>query len=140
MSDQTHLFIDIFLALIGSLTSFYLDSRLELSKVEASALPTFIFASVLFLVSPLLKLEQSLADHWVAVFFGATFIGMTSSKLANFTFIALAAIIYVLIYNATLSSFVGFGGKLGIVACMAVIISLGVKYLFNQVIVFFRRE
>ncbi len=125
-------FIDIFTALLGAITTFYLDSRIRLSKVEASALPTFIFASVFFLVSPLLKLEQSLVDHWVAVFFGATFIGMTSSKLANFKVIAIAAIIFAPIYLRTLKSFDGFGGKLGFLACISVVVAIGVKYFFVQ--------
>lgn len=140
MSNQTHLIIDICLALIGSLICFYLDSRVELSKVEASVLPTFIFSLVLYLITPILKLDESLVAHWATVFFGATFIGMTSSKLADFKVIAWASIIYVLIYNVTLTSFVGFGGKLGFVACVAVIISLGVKYLFAQLIIFFKRK
>ena len=97
----------------------YLLHRMGLNVVVSSC----IIGLVGFGFSLLFKMP-SLAY----VIFAGSFVGMTSPKVGNYYFIALASVTCGFIYGKTLNWFTGFGGKLGATAFVSTCITfIGMK-------------
>ncbi len=121
MTDTTiSLRYDIFIVfIIGSLGTYYINDRYDISVVVASSLLGLTFG----LIFPnIFDNGQSMA---VALFCG-TFIGMSStSKLSTWISVMLASIIGTIIYLYTAPYFAGLGGKLGLIAFGSTISTAG---------------
>lgn len=116
-------------ALTASLGTFYLHNRFTpISPVLASASLT-LFVSILCLQ---FQDVNSLPIHEIPyVFIGGTFVGMSTRKKAkNNLNIILASIFFCLIYLKSSQFFQGYGGALGLSACISVLIVITSSKLF----------
>jgi hypothetical protein len=68
-----------------------------------------------------------------AVFYGATFVGMTSEKVINhWGFIILGTLVYSIIYSFASVTFKGFGGGLGTMASFSVLFAFAFQFILNS--------
>ena len=120
-------------------TTFLLCKYTKLTKVQASALPTFLFAlTMLLFIDP--QNRSAFCNILISIFFGASFIGMTSSKVSSLADIFLGSILFAILYFFADKRFHAFGGKLGIMACIALVISIGFRRLCTFVIANLSRQ
>lgn len=116
-------FIWILASLGGALSTYYLH-RLGLHVVLSSC----IIGLLGFALSYVFKMP-SLAY----VIFAGSFVGMTSPKVGNYAFVALAGIFCGFLYAKTLSWFEGFGGKLGATAFVSTSITFFMLKLIKKI-------
>lgn len=122
---MNYLFI-ILTGIAAVIGTFYTSTNLNTSAVRASAGLSLIVAAIPLIFPNLLS--NYLEIHIPAVFFGASFVGMVSKDLlSNYWLLALAGIIFSLLYINTGSYFEGFGGALGTTASISVILTLGIN-------------
>jgi hypothetical protein len=96
--------------------------------VKASALPSLILALVFYCLPNLMS--EPFQTNIPILFFGASFVGMVSSKiLPKYGQVAVSGIIFALLYQNSSDFFNGFGGGLGTPACISVICVFGLKKL-----------
>ena len=108
------IYLYIFLSsFVGACSTFYLVHKKHFSTVRASSLSTIVFV---FLT---MFLNVDFVSRIQAAFFGATFIGMTSSNRFAYSGLFLASILFVCVYVLILPMFVGIGGGLGAAAFVA---------------------
>lgn len=112
-------------ALLGGFSTFSLQSKAPVSKVQASAITTLIFSTTLYWVVNAfdLKIDSTL---FMAIFWGASFVGMSSSKIVNWKTIILASLLFALIFELSTSVEKTHGGKLGLLAAIASISALAI--------------
>lgn len=127
MWHLTNLFI---VALAGTFSTYSLSTRGKCTKIQASSLSTLLFASLLITVRHFSFLSID-PIQLAAAFYGATFIGMTSSKVANAGTILLSVVCYSVLLQASSTVFVGFGGKLGFIAAISVLLGIGLNQLIR---------
>jgi len=121
-------FILFLLGGISAMFTFFLHVDLKQGPVRASAL-VGVFVGVFVLLFPNV-LSAYLTKNVPLVCFGASFIGMVSSKvLSNYFLIGLSGIVFTIIFFNTSSFFEGFGGGLGSAACIALLVSLSFPVL-----------
>ena len=115
---------DVFIVfIIGSLGTYFINSRYKISGVVASSLLGITFGLIL---PNIFDNGRSLA---VALFCG-TFIGMsTATKLTTRVSVLIASIIGTIIFLYTTPYFAGLGGKLGLIAFGASIATAGIYNL-----------
>ena len=121
--------LDFFiLVLIGgasSIITFLLQIKYQQGPVRSSAL-VGVFVSVFVLLFPNL-LSVYLTENLPLICFGASFIGMVSSKImSDYLLIGISGIVFTIIYFNTSSYFNGFGGGLGSAACIALLVTLSI--------------
>ena len=101
-----------------------------MNAVKSSSLLTLVFCLILVLLGHQYEVAEA---YWSALFFGATFVGMTGAlHLKNFG-LAMAASVYGLLFYFTNSFYNGIGGALGVSACFSVIFILILKGFFNKI-------
>ncbi len=131
--------IIILTALISAQLTFYLHTVKKLNIVLASALPSLVFALAYVVLSMFIPLEEF--ARLPAVFFGASFVGMSSNvRIKSKLSLSLAAVSFAIVYLSLSSAFKGYGGGLGTSAAVAVLISIsfesmifaGINYLQNK--------
>ena len=122
------------LFLVGGLSAmftFFLHVDLNQGPVRASSL-VGVLVGMFVLVCPDL-LSPYLTKNLPLVCFGASFIGMVSSKvLSNYFLIGFSGIVFTIIFFNTSSFFNGFGGGLGSAACIALLVSLSFPLIRKQ--------
>jgi len=112
--------IIIITSIIATLTTYYLSKVFGFSKVLASALPSFIVALVFHL--QLFAIETDYANNITLAFFGATFCGMTGHRLMKTWYdLILTGFLFGILFLLIGKYFKGFGGGLGVIACISVI-------------------
>lgn len=121
--------LDFFiLVLVGgasSIITFLLQIKYQQGPVRSSAL-VGVFVSVFVLLFPNL-LSVYLTENLPLICFGASFIGMVSSKImSDYLLIGISGIVFTIIYFNTSSYFNGFGGGLGSAACIALLVTLSI--------------
>jgi len=110
--------ITLISGIIGALATFYLNNKLQLGGVMASAGISVLFGGF-FCVFPNL-INEYLTTNIPVVVMGTSFIGMTTSKLTNqFWVIAIAGFIFSVIFLLTGTYFEGYGGTLGTTAAIS---------------------
>lgn len=115
----------IITGIVAVIATFYNSTNLNLGAVKASAGLSLIVATVPLIFPNLLS--NYLQLHIPAVFFGASFVGMVSKHLiSNYWLLALAGLLFSLLYLNTGDYFEGFGGVLGTTASISVILILGI--------------
>lgn len=129
--NDLNIFRLIVVSLLGTIIPFYVQHKFKQSPVFASALPSLIFALIMiYLVEDYLTCT--------VVFFSASFIAMSSQKrLPNIYYLAIAGLVHAFLFHVYFEHFNGLGGKLGLMALTSMVITIGIKYLFN---LFFIRD
>ncbi len=119
------LLLVIGISLISTVSTFYLYQKLNVSSVFSSAILSFIFALFINIFFPTYI-------SYTFVFFGASFIGMSDKKiLSNIYLVILSGLIFGVVYDIFLEYFHGFGGKLGLMALMTVVITSGLSSFYH---------
>ncbi|WP_206197809.1 hypothetical protein [Tenacibaculum singaporense] len=114
-------------SVLGAFLTFLVSTKYKQGPVRASALLTLFVASTCSLFS------EDIANQIPWVFFGASFVGMTSSKLTrNYTSIVFAGIIFGFIYTVSPTFFNGYGGALGTAACISILVIIGLNNLIRH--------
>ena len=123
--------ISIYLtSILGAFLTFLVSTKYKQGPVRASALLTLFVASTCSLFSELFS--EDIANQIPWVFFGASFVGMTSSKLTrNYTSIIFAGIVFGFIYTVSPTFFNGYGGALGTAACISILVVIGINNLIR---------
>lgn len=112
--------------ILGAVIPYYLTRELGIEPVKASALPSLILALAFYFFPQILS--ESLNFNIPVVFFGASFVGMVSKKILPYYLeVALAGIIFSMLYLNASSFFNGYGGGLGTPACISVLSIYGIK-------------
>lgn len=113
---------------LSSIITFVLQVNFKQGAVRASAL-VGVLVGVFVLIFPNL-LSPYLTKNLPLVCFGASFIGMVSSKvLSNYFLIGISGMVFTFIFLNTSSYFEGFGGGLGSAACIALLVTLSFPIL-----------
>jgi len=114
--------------IFGAPVTFYLNNKLQLGGVMASAGISVLTAGLFFIFPEILN--NYLNTNIPVVVMGASFIGMAASRIIHqFWIIGLSGFIFSVIFLLTGSYFDGFGGSLGTTAA----ISLGSVYALKQI-------
>lgn len=116
--------------ILGSVCTFYLSIKCKKGAVFGSAVPSLLVGLVYFF------LQDSLPQSWSsipAVFMGSTFVGMASPKvLESPLWVGLSGGLFGLIFISVTNAFVGYGGKLGTIADIAVVTMFGLLVAFKK--------
>lgn len=111
---------------IAALATFYLNNRLQLGGVMASAAISVI-AGGFFHFFPNL-FDEYYTINIPLVIMGASFVGMASSRvIRKYWIIGISGIIFSVLYLYTSSFFEGFGGGLGTTAAISLCSSYVLK-------------
>jgi len=122
-----------FLLLLGigggsAVATFILQIKCKQSPVRASAL-VGVGVGLFVLLFPKL-LSPFLMENIPLVCFGASFIGMVSSKVvSNHILIGISGVVFTIIFLNTSTYFNGFGGGLGSAACISLLVTLSIPVL-----------
>ncbi len=124
--------IEIIILGVTSITAaaatFYVNHQLKQGPVRSSAVLSLIVALLCLLLTDLVPVYYS--KNIPIVFIGGSFIGMVSKKLThNYWKLAMAAIIFSIIYLNTSAFFNGYGGALGASAGIALMSVLSLPFL-----------
>ncbi len=131
--------IIILTALISAQLTFHLHAVKKLNVVLASALPSLVFALAYVVLSRFISLEEFAGLP--AVFFGASFVGMSSNaRIRSSLSLSLAAIVFAVVYLSLSLSFKGYGGGLGTSAAVAVLISISFESIIFAGINYLQRK
>ncbi|MGJ8743089.1 hypothetical protein [Polaribacter sp.] len=121
-------FILILIGGASSILTFLLQIKFKQGPVRSSAL-VGVLAGLFVVIFPNL-LSNYLTENIPLVCFGASFIGMVSSKvMSDYLLIGFSGIVFTIIYFNTSSYFNGFGGGLGSAACIALLVTLSIPVL-----------
>ncbi|XMB72922.1 hypothetical protein RJI07_03185 [Mycoplasmatota bacterium WC30] len=127
VASNIHLGFLLATTIIGVTVTFYIQHKLKVTAVFASAVTSFVFTLVLVLF---------FSEHLVyaVVFFSASFIGMSSKeKLPNIVFVVISGAILGAVYYIFIHFFNGLGGKLGLMALISVVITSGISKIFARI-------
>ncbi len=126
-------------ALVASWTTFYLHNRYsKISPVLASASLTLIVALICHYISESAYLPIKEIPY---VFIGGTFVGMSTRKKAkSYLNITLSSLFFSIIYLNSSQFFQGYGGALGLSACISVLIVITSSKLFVRSKHIFRKK
>lgn len=114
----------IITSIISAIATYILSVKCKQGPVKASALLSFLVGTF-FLIFPSL-FPETLSKSIPLVFFGASFVGMSSVKrISNNLWMAFAGMVFGLIFINSSKFFSGYGGGLGTTACLSVVITLG---------------
>jgi hypothetical protein len=92
-------------------------------SVRASAIVSLMFSLVLYIKPP-----HDMLLIMPAVAMGASFVAMSSRNvIPNRKWMAIAAVIFSIVFILTSPSLDGYGGVLGTGACVSVLTSIGLK-------------
>ncbi|CAM4248537.1 hypothetical protein [Gillisia hiemivivida] len=115
-------------SILGVVLTFYVSTKMEHGEVRASA-GLSLTVGIFFYLFPAI-LSPYLIHNIPLAFMGASFVGMVSEKIIhNYWVLALAGIMYSILYLNTGSYFEGFGGALGTTASISVIVIMGIGLL-----------
>lgn len=124
----------LILVLVGAcaaVITFILHTTFKQNTVRASAL-VGLFSSLVVFAFPE-YLSDYLITHIPLIAFGASFIGMVSSSvISNVFLLGFSGGIFTFIFLNAHRVFNGFGGGLGVSACIALLIVLALPVLFKK--------
>ncbi len=127
ISYSINFYLVLIFSISGSFISYYLHNTFNLSSVFASAFPSFI-------VVVLLEIFAFEMIIYSVVFFTASFIGMSNNKIIpNALNLLFVGVILSIIFFAFYNLFNGFGGKMGFMALISIIIYFGLTNLWKDI-------
>lgn len=118
--------ITISIAVLGGVSTFIIHKSERISAVKSSALCTFLFVLATILLNK--QILQFDTIYYQSLFFGSTFVGMSSSEKLNFLMIGISSALFGFFFKLSHLHFNGIGGALGCSASIMVII----VYLLNH--------
>ncbi|MUP41008.1 hypothetical protein FLP08_00335 [Gramella aestuarii] len=114
--------------ILFALLTFYLNNRLQLGGVMASAGVSVLTAAFFHFFPELLNAELTNTIPVIAM--GASFIGMASSRIIKkYWIIGVAGLFFSFIFLVTGTFFEGFGGSLGTTAAISLAAVCGIFQL-----------
>ena len=117
-------------SILGALGTFLLQQKLK-DVVLASALLSLCVALAFYLFPTTLSFLPIKAPE---AFFGASFAGMSSlDRIKSWKWVVFAGLIFGLIYINSSKFFTGYGGGLGTIACLSIIMTIGIIMLIKRV-------
>ncbi|MCK0125652.1 hypothetical protein MWU76_14770 [Gelidibacter sp. F2691] len=126
-----NMLVIIVFGILGSVGTFYVSHKYNLTTVRTSALLS-LGVALFFYGFPEL-LNAYLTKNIPVVFFGTSFIGMVSSKLkVGYVRLSIAGLIFSLIYVNKSRFFEGFGGALGALAFISLLATMGLYDLLRR--------
>jgi len=129
---NVELFILIMLGAFSAVLTFIINVKFNQGHVRASAL-VGVAAGCFVLLFPNL-LSPYLTHHLPLVCFGASFVGMVSHKvLSDYFLIAISGGLFTVLFLNLSKMFDGFGGGLGVTACIALLITLAIPVLLEKI-------
>lgn len=122
--------ITIFIVAFNSFyTTIWVSIHLKQGSVRASAGLSLLVALLVYNLPwdiPAIYREQI-----PVVFFGASFMGMVSKEVrASWHLFLLFSLVFAIVFSALGNNFAGYGGGLGMQACISIIAVLGIDYLW----------
>lgn len=121
----------ILIGMGGAIATYFVNANLKQGPVRASALLTLPVAAFFYFFPTLCG--PFFTQNVPMVFIGSTFIGMVSAqKMSSYVGIALAGLIFSLIYLNTSRFFDGYGGALGTSACISILVMLCIPYFRSK--------
>lgn len=117
------LILAIIVGMFGAWSTYKLAQIPSMGVVRSSALLSLV-VGLIFYFFP----SGTQFDLIPVIFIGASFVGMTSVERISSGFqIALAGMVFGMIYHYMVPTHTGFGGALGTSACLGGIVVLGVR-------------
>lgn len=121
-----NIYILFLVAITGVIVPLIIQRRFKQSSVFASALPSLFMAIIISIIAP----EQSI---YSAVFFTASFVGMSSETLiSNYYKSLIIGVIVAFIFLTFFNYYNGFGGKMGLMAFISLVIFIGLSKTLLQ--------
>jgi hypothetical protein len=104
-----------------------LNNKKGFGPINSSAIPSLIIAIPLqlFPISGFIALIP-------VIFFGATFVGMTNEKTLSWLYVLISSVFYACAFHFIHHYFNGYGGALGVTACLCCLIGLLLQKTFNR--------
>jgi hypothetical protein len=125
-SNKVLIFI-IITSLFGTIITYWLNNKRGYGPIKASAIPAFIVAVPLQIVS---------VSGFIAlvpiVFFGASFVGMSNDKTMGWIAVITSSVLYAIIFYFIHPYFNGYGGALGATACLSCLMGVLLQKAFNS--------
>ena len=118
----------IIISSAGATLTQLIGTKPGMNPIKSSALLAVAF----YLSLQLLGLYHVFEiERWAALFFGATFVGMSTKERLRFVPLVAASIIYAIIFYLASPFYNGIGGALGVSACFSVILVLVIQNLIR---------
>lgn len=102
-------------AILGGVITYKVSTLPWISAIQASSISTLICYLLMFFI-----LGTETANTYTSVFFGGSFVGMTSSRRLSIKGVTLAACIFGVTSTLLLPFLEGIGGALGVCAFISV--------------------
>ncbi|WP_298952727.1 hypothetical protein [uncultured Nonlabens sp.] len=123
--------IIIMVGIIGSVFTYYVNEHLKQGAVRASALLALIVGLFFYLFPHVLN--EYLSKSIPIVFIGTSFIGMVDShSKGSYLRLAIAGILFSIIYIYKAKFFNGFGGGLGTMAFIALLTTMTISNVISK--------
>lgn len=125
-------FILCLASIFGIGATYFIKHRFELNTVRASAISIIVGCCIQQVLSFAFPDQHILTKiHYIIC--GASFCGMSSTKILNNWFsVLLCAIVYTFIYILSDSALKGIGGGLGTGACLAVLFTYSLLIMLRS--------
>ncbi len=115
----------------GAMLTFYLNEGVGQGPVRSSALLSLTVSLFFHFFSG--AADPYLVKNIPLVFIGSSFVGMVSSRLvSNYWLIGLAGAVFCVIFLNTSRFFSGYGGALGISACISLLSILSIPIITKK--------
>ena len=125
------LIILIAFAIFGATLTFYVSETYKIGPIRSSALLSTLIALFFYFFPDVLN--PYLTKNIPVVFLGASFIGMVAPKAFGSYFrLALAAILFTIIYSYKSHFFEGFGGALGALSFISLLTAISISNLSTK--------
>ncbi|MGI9528021.1 MAG: hypothetical protein ACR2MS_13015 [Weeksellaceae bacterium] len=116
-------------AFISIYATFWFSIHLKQGSVRASAGLSLLVALVVYNLP--ITMMEGYREQIPVVFFGASFMGMVSKEvMASWYLFVLSSIVFAIVFTSLGNNFAGYGGGLGMQACISIIAVLGIDYVW----------
>ncbi|MEP2239672.1 MAG: hypothetical protein ABJI22_14990 [Maribacter sp.] len=123
--------IIILTGILGSTMTFFVSHRFNQGPVRASALLSLIIGLFFYFFPN--TLNPYLSSNIPVVFIGTSFIGMISTTTKrSYVHLTIAGLLFSIIYINKNNQFDGFGGALGALAFIALLITFAFSFAFTK--------
>ena len=119
LTSQSKIITTIIVSLFGTLIPYFLVNKYNVNPIKASAIPSFII-SIPMQIVPI----SGFIAFVPIIFFGASFVGMSSNKVLRLGPLFLSSILFGAVINFVYPIFNGFGGALGTTACLCSLVGV----------------
>ena len=120
--------VAIITGVLGGFATYLCHTKTRLSAVQSSVFCSLCFVALTLLICT----DANISNYYQVLFFGATFVGMSSSKNLNLPSICMASLLFSALYHCSFQHFNGIGGALGTSASITVIIVYLLQLLLKK--------